>query len=146
MRKTSQILVAAVSLVVVGVAQAGPKVEVTFRNTGTADVMLQQVTSNEKSTYLASNPRPADKVPAGAFIDFDVQRVVSPDVNAAMVRYAAGRKTCAFSTIYQMRVLPGGITKPEWTKSATPSGGATCTATITRINADNSWAVEFTMK
>ncbi|MCY1184903.1 hypothetical protein D9M73_256340 [compost metagenome] len=77
---------------------------------------------------------------------FSVQRVVSPDVNAAMVRYTMGRKTCAFGTTFQMRLMPGGIKKPEWTKTATPSGGATCTANITGTSADNSWRVEFTMK
>ena len=36
---------------------------------------------------------------------------------------------------------------PQWTKTATPSGGAVCAATITTANPTTyEWAVEFTMK
>ncbi|MFV3405526.1 hypothetical protein ACNFIC_16505 [Pseudomonas sp. NY15463] len=133
-------------LLVAGAAQAGPNVNVTFKNVGTQNATLKLVTSNETSTYQIAKPPPAQTVAPGVPINFDVQRVVSPDVNAAMLRYTIGSKTCAFGTTFQMRVLPGGITQPQWTKTATPSGGATCTANITRTNADRSWAVEFTMK
>lgn len=135
-----------VSLSTVGLAHAGPPVEVTFKNMGSAKATLKIVTSNESSTYLAAKPKPAEEVPAGASNNFTVQRVISPDVNAAMVRYTLGQKTCAFGTTFQMRVLPGGIKKPEWTKTATPSGGATCTAIITATAANYSWRVEFVMK
>lgn len=139
-------LFAAATLLAAGHAEAGPNVNVTFKNVGTQTAVLKLVTSNESSTYQIASPRPVQEVSAGAVSIFDVRRVVSPDVNSAQVRYTIGRKTCAFGTIYQMRVLPGGIKQPQWTKTATPSGGATCTATVTRMNADYSWAVEFTMK
>lgn len=146
MKKTSQTLFATVSLLAAGLALAGPNVNVTFKNLATENAILKMVTSNETSTYQIAQPRPAQTVGPGALTIFDVQRVVSPDVNAAMVRYTQGRKTCAFGTTFQMRVLPGNIKQPQWTKTATPSGGATCTATITRTNSDYSWPVEFTMK
>ncbi|HEN8711821.1 hypothetical protein [Pseudomonas sp. GD03746] len=146
MKKTSQIVLATVSLLAAGLAQAGPPVEVTFKNLGVENAVFKMVTSNETSTYQIAQPRPAQTVAPGALTRFDVQRVVSPDVNGAMVRYTQGRKTCAFGTTFQMRVLPGNIKQPQWTKTATPSGGATCTATITRTNSDYSWAVEFTMR
>lgn len=146
MKKTSQVLMASVSLLIAGMVQAGPKVNVTFKNLGAEDAILKIVTSNESSTYQIASPKPDNTVPSTKTINFDVQRIVSLDVNAAMVRYTQGRKTCAFGTTFQMRLMPGGIKVPEWTKTATPSGGATCTANITRMNADNSWAVEFTMK
>lgn len=145
MKKISMIVFAAASLLV-GVVQAGPLVEVTFKNVGTLPANLKIVTSNESSTYQIANPKPDQKVDPGATTYAKVQRVVSPDVNAAMVRYTIGSKTCAFGTTFQLRALPGGITQPQWTKTATPSGGATCTANITRTNADYSWAVEFTMR
>ncbi|HDS1736427.1 hypothetical protein [Pseudomonas sp. BP8] len=140
------ILIATVSLVAAGMAQAGPPVNVTFKNMGTEKAVLKLVTSNESSTYQIANPKPLQEVPVGTSSAFTVQRIISPDVNAAMVRYTMGRKTCAFGTTFQVRVMQGGIKKPEWTKTATPSGGATCTATITTIAADNSWRAEFTMK
>lgn len=146
MKKTSQILFATVSLLAAGVAQAGPNVHVTFKNLGTQPAALKMSTSNETSTYQIANPKPLQKVDPGNAIGFDVQRVVSPDINAAMVRYTIGQKTCAFGTTFQMRTLAGGIKQPEWTKTATPSGGATCTANITSMNSDYSWNVEFTMK
>ncbi|MFJ4442446.1 hypothetical protein ACIPZ8_10180 [Pseudomonas sp. NPDC089422] len=146
MKTTTQVLIGGVSLLLVGMVQAGPNVNVTFKNLGGQDAVLKMVTSNESSTYQIATPKPANKVATKMQTTFDVQRVISPDVNAAMVRYTLGGKTCAFGTTFQMRVLTGGIKQPEWTKTATPSGGATCTANITRTNADYSWSVEFTMK
>ncbi|MGJ7547182.1 hypothetical protein [Pseudomonas alloputida] len=146
MKKTTQVLIGGVSLLFAGMVQAGPNVNVTFKNLGGQDAVLKMVTSNESSTYQIATPKPANKVATKMQTTFDVQRVVSPDVNAAMVRYTLGGKTCAFGTTFQMRVLPGGVKQPQWTKTATPSGGATCTASITRTNADYSWSVEFTMK
>jgi len=146
MKKTSQILLASGSLLLAGMVQAGPNVNVTFKNLGGENAILKMVTSNESSTYQIARPKPDSSVASNMQTIFDVQRVVSPEVNAAMVRYTQGRKTCAFGTTFQMRLMPGGIKQPEWTKTATPSGGAICTANITRKNADNSWSVEFTMK
>lgn len=139
-------IVSTVSLSVAGVAQAGPLVDVTFKNLGREQAALKIVTTNESSTYQIANPKPREKVDANTSTLFRVQRVISPDVNAAMVRYTIGGKTCAFGTTFQMRVMPGGIKQPQWTKTATPSGGATCVATITSTAADYSWKVEFTMK
>ncbi|WP_369989837.1 hypothetical protein [Pseudomonas xanthosomatis] len=137
---------AVASLLVAGLAHAGPPVEVTFKNLGSQNAELKLVTSNEISTHQIANPKPFQVVEPGAVTNAKVQRIVSPDVNGAQLRYSSGGKTCAFGTTYQMRTLPGGIKQPQWTKTATPSGGATCTATITRTSADYSWAVEFTMK
>lgn len=146
MKKTSQVLLATVSLLAAGLAQAGPPVEVTIKNLGAQQATLKLVTSNETSTYQIANPQPSRAIQASSSTVTRVQRVVSPDVNAAMVRYSIGGKTCAFGTTFQLRTLPGGIKQPQWTKTATPSGGATCTATITSTAADYSWKVEFTMR
>lgn len=146
MKKTSLSLFATASLIFAGGVQAGPPVEVTFKNLGTQPAVLKLVTSNESSTYQIANPKPDQTVEPGSATYMRVQRIISPDVNAAMVRYTIGSKACAFGTTYQLRILPGGIQKPEWTKAATPSGGAICQATIIRTAADYSWVVEFTMK
>lgn len=146
LKMTSVITLASVALLAAGSAHAGPPVLVTFKNLSSEAAALQIITSNESSTYQIADPKPEREVSGGTSIVFKVQRVISPDVNAAMVRYKIGQKVCAFGTTYQMRMMPGGIVKPEWTKSATPSGGASCTATITYIGADNSWRAEFTMK
>jgi len=74
---------------------------------------------------------------------YKVQNIISPNANTAVVRYTIGSKICVFGTTYLASL--SGV--PQWTKTATPNGGATCTANITSINAvDNSWNVEFTMK
>lgn len=146
MKKMTKGFVAALSLLAAGAAQSGPLVEVTFKNLGSQSATLKMVTSNESSTYQIADPKPLQTVLPGATSSFRVQRVISPDVNSAQVRYTIGTKTCAFGSIFQMRTLIGGGKQPQWTKTATPSGGASCTATITRMNADYSWAVEFTMK
>jgi len=146
MKKLVNGVVALAALVGAGLAQAGPVVHVTFKNLGSKPAELKLVTSNENSTFLIANPKPRAEVPPGENSQFNVQRLVSPDVNGAQVRYVIGAKTCAFSSTFLLHTLPGGINQPKWIKSATPSGGATCTATITRMNADYSWDVEFTMK
>lgn len=79
--------------------------------------------------------------------------MISPDANAATVRYTMGGKTCVFGTTFVNTVIGGGLitgslTKiPQWNKTATASGGATCNATITSQNLSTyAWSVEFTMK
>ena len=146
MKKTTQVLMGGVSLLLAGMVQAGPPVEVIIKNLGTQAATMKLVTSNETSTYQIANPQPSKTIQAGSSTSMRVQRVVSPDVNAAMIRYTIGGKTCSFGTTFQMRTLPGGIKQPEWTKTATPSGGATCKATISSTAADYSWKAEFTMK
>lgn len=146
MKKTSQVLIGSVSLLMVGMVQAGPPVDVTIKNLGAQSATMKLVTSNESSTYQIANPQPSRTIESGSSTFMRVQRIISPDVNAAMIRYTIGGKTCAFGTTFQMRTLANGIKQPEWTKTATPSGGATCTALITGTAADYSWKVEFTMK
>lgn len=146
MKYSMRTLTFGVSLLLAATAQAGPNVNVTFQNQSAVPVNLKLVTSNESTTYQLAEPKPPQQVAPQQSINFNVQRLVSPDVNAAMVRFANGSKTCAFSTTYQLRTLPGGIKQPQWNKSATPSGGANCTATITSTRADYSWDVVFTMK
>lgn len=146
MKKMSKSVAALVTVLMAGVVHSGPPVEVTFKNLGSQRAVLKLSTTNESSTFQIADPKPDQSVEPGAETFARVKRVISPDVNSAQLRYTIGSKTCAFGTIYQMRTLAGGIKKPEWTKSANPSGGATCSATITRTGADYSWAVEFTMK
>jgi len=92
MKKTSQVLLATVSLLAAGLAQAGPPVEVTIKNLGAQQATLKLVTSNETSTYQIANPQPSRTIQASSSTVMRVQRVVSPDVNAAMVRYSIGGK------------------------------------------------------
>ncbi|WKN22503.1 hypothetical protein [Azotobacter vinelandii] len=147
MRKPTLALLMATALSTAGVAYAGPKVTVTFKNQGTAAATYSTVTSNETSTYANATPKPATPVPAGANDVFTVQSLISPDTNYAVVRYKIGSKTCIFSTTYVNTLGAGGVKIPSWNKSATASGGATCTANITSTNiSTHEWAVEFTMK
>ena len=68
-------------------------------------------------------------------------------MNFAAVRYDIGTKECQFYTAFVNTLGSGGTKIPVWSKTATPSGGATCTATITSTNiATDEWAVEFDMK
>ncbi|MNI87906.1 hypothetical protein D3C73_1451470 [compost metagenome] len=58
MKKTSQIVLATVSLLAAGLAQAGPPVEVTIKNLGAQPAVMKLVTSNETSSYQIANPKP----------------------------------------------------------------------------------------
>ena len=106
---------------------------------------LQLTNANETSTYQIANPKPHDEVKPGESIRFTVQRLVSPDSNGAMLRYSQGRKSCAFSTTFVM-MMSGGIKQPKWNKTATPAGGATCTAVNSGFSSNYAWKAEFTMK
>lgn len=145
MKRFTRILCATASLLAAGQALAGPPVEVTFRNLGTETVKLQLTNANESSTYQIAVPAPDQEVRAGQSIKFTVQRLVSPDANGAMLRYADGRKSCAFSTTFVM-MMAGGIKQLKWNKTATPTGGATCTAVNSGFAANYAWKAEFTMK
>jgi hypothetical protein len=126
-----------------GQAMAGPPVSVTFKNvSGTETANYKIVGDSENTTYLNASPRPDPiVVPQGGSI-FKVQRIISPDTNSAIFRYVMGGKTCVFGTTF---IRLNGI--PKWTKTATPSGGATCTAAITYFNSSTyEWSAEFTMK
>ena len=111
------------------------------------------VTNNEVSTNTNASPKPKTTVQPQGADTYVVQNIISPDANAATVRYTIGSKTCVFGTTFVNQIsggalLPGGPTKiPKWNKTATASGGAVCTATIKSQNLSNySWTVEFTMK
>ena len=126
---------------------AGPPVTVTFKNLGTATAVYKMTTNNEISTYSFASPKPAANVPAGSITTYTVTSTLSTDINYAYVRYSIGAKTCEFKTTFLNKLVSVGNKIPQWTKTATPSGGAVCAATITTANPTTyEWAVEFTMK
>ncbi|WP_407310978.1 hypothetical protein [Pseudomonas sp. nanlin1] len=134
-------------LVMGGGVYAGPKVTVVFKNQGSESALNVRENSNENSTYLNSSPKPENEVFASCSNSYDVQSLISPNTNWAYVRYRMGRKECVFSTTYVNMMGAGGSMTPKWTKAATPSNGATCTATITKTNYnDHTWVVEFLMR
>jgi hypothetical protein len=140
-------VVAIMSLGVCGSALAGPPVAITVKNLdSTLAATYQIITSNEITTNANATPKPAVTIPALAQDTYSVQSTISPLANYASLRYKLGSKTCVFYTSYTVTYV-GGVAQPQWNKSATPSNGAICTATITSINvADYSWAVTFTIK
>lgn len=141
------ISLATLGMVATGTALAGPPVAVTFKNLGTSAATYRIVTNNEASTYSNATPKPLSTVQAANSDIYTVTSTISPDANFANVRYAIGSKQCVFSTIFLNAIKPGGGKVPQWNKTATGSGGAICTATITSINfATYAWAVTFTMK
>nr|WP_319527484.1 hypothetical protein [Pseudomonas laurentiana] len=145
--KTLLVLCSVVALFAAGSAHAGPKVMVTFKNNAIANASYIVETSNEASTNLNAAPKPAVTVNAGVADTYAVQSNISPDSNFASVRYKVGGKTCAFTTTYVNTYNSSGIKVPSWNKTSTPSGGATCTATITSTNfTSHEWSVEFAMK
>ncbi len=140
-------LLAATSIFAATAAIAGPPVTVTFKNQATAEATYTIVTSNETSTYANASPKPTTKRPAGTNDVYTVTSLISPDVNYANVRYKIGSKTCVFSTTFVNALQPGGYKIPKWNKTATASGGAICTATITSTNLTTyAWTVDFVMK
>jgi hypothetical protein len=147
MNKVMAAPAAAALMVLTGIAEAGPAVQVTVRNM-TTDAAVYVVTSNnETSTQLNASPKPKATIYARESDSFSVKSNISPDTNWATVRYRAGAKQCAFNTTFVNMIGAGGIKTPKWEKSATSANGAVCTATITRTNySDYTWAVEFVMK
>lgn len=149
-------VLSAATLFAAGAVHAGPPVTVTFKNLNTTTpASYTRVTSNENSTYVNASPKPVASVTAGVSDSYVVTYLTSPDVGGAYVRYTMGGKTCVFGTTFLNEIIPGGIFNPggtpnkvpKWTKTATPSGGAVCTATITSQNLTTyAWSVEFTMK
>lgn len=137
----------ALALVVVsGVVQAGPPVDVTFKNHSDVTVVYQAVGANGTSTQINAQPRPSGEVPAGAISRYTVQSNISPDANYAVVSYRAGSKVCKFTTTY-LKGFQNGVRVPKWNKSATAEGGARCEVKITTVNyATHAWAVEFAMR
>lgn len=149
-RKSLLALLTAAALSTAGVAYAGPPVAVTFKHVGAAGApaaVYTIITANETSTYANASPKPATNVDQGASNTYSVQSLISPDVNFANVRYKMGSKECVFTTTYVNQLVSGGVKVPVWNKTATPSGGAVCTANITSTNiSTHAWSVEFTMR
>ncbi|MCI4238432.1 hypothetical protein [Dickeya dianthicola] len=144
---------AAVMMSAAGAAYAGPAVSITFKNLGGEIATYKPITNNEISTNAIASPKPDNAVSPQSSDNYAVQNMISPDANAAVVRYTMGRKTCVFSTTFINTIIPGGaftgkiLKAPKWTKNAEASGGAVCNATITSQNLSTyAWSVEFTMK
>lgn len=135
-------------LAAAGVASAGPTVAVTFKNLSTTTVAKNVIiTTNEVATNANASPKPVLTVNPLSSDTYGVTSTISPDVNYAALRYTMGTKTCVFYTAFVNTLGSGGVKIPTWSKSATPSGGAICAATITSVNiATNEWAAQFTMK
>lgn len=141
-------LLAATSIFAATAAIAGPPVTVTFKNNNTTtDATYKIVTTNESSTYANASPKPATTVSKLGSNSYAVTSLISPDVNYANVRYKIGTKECVFGTTFVNALQPGGYKIPKWNKTATGSGGAICTATITSTNLTTyAWTVDFVMK
>ncbi|WP_166360699.1 hypothetical protein [Pseudomonas akapageensis] len=144
----SQLITLAITAVTAaGSAQAGPSVSVTFKNFGAADALYKPVTKNELSTQLNAKSKPHASVKSGGVDSYTVQSNISPDANYASLRYTIGGKTCIFHTTFVAAPGALGSKVPKWKNTATPSGGATCTAKTTARNATTyDWSVEYTMK
>lgn len=148
--KTTKIFLSSLALAAMtaaATAQAGPPVTVTFKNLGTEAAEYTVVTSNETSTQRNARSPISQKVEAGGSNTYTVQSTISPDTSYANVRYVMGGKACVFSTTFSKLPAAGGVRVPKWTRTATPSGGAVCTATsrVTDLSR-HAWAAEFTMK
>ncbi|HEX8595611.1 MAG TPA: hypothetical protein VF682_20410 [Pseudomonas sp.] len=134
------------ALVLTGYAQAGPEVQVTFKNNGSEPAVYRAVGGNGTSTRMNAYPKPADSVAAGALDGYRVKSNLSPDANYAVVQYQAGGKICKFNTTY-VKTMERGVRMPKWNKSAVAEGGARCDVRITSVNySTHAWAVEFTMR
>lgn len=148
--KTTKILLPSLALAAMtaaATAQAGPPVTVTFKNLGTEAAIYTVVTSNEMSTQRNARSPINPTIKPGDTSVYVVQTNLSPDTGFASVRYVMGGKACVFSTTFSKFPAAGGVRVPKWTRTATPSGGAVCTATARVTNLSNhAWAAEFTMK
>lgn len=145
--RTLLTFLALVVMTAAATAQAGPPVTVTFKNLGTETAEYKVVTSNEMSTQRNARSPISPTVHAGRSNAYTVQSNISPDTSYAIVRYVMGAKACVFSTTFSKLTAAGGVRVPKWTRTATPSGGAVCTATSRVTNlSSHAWAAEFTMK
>ncbi|MEQ7919675.1 hypothetical protein ABQX22_10820 [Xanthomonas sp. WHRI 1810A] len=132
------------ALITVGVAQAGPEVQVVFKNNGASDA-IYDVTGSSAYSYSEAQPKPKGEVKAGESDNYKVTGSLSPDVTTVVFQYKSGGKVCKFKTSYLK--LPGRGVAPKWNKSADASGGARCDVRVTSTNpATHAWAVEFTMR
>ncbi|RRV09288.1 hypothetical protein EGJ27_05815 [Pseudomonas sp. v388] len=145
--KTLAPFLALAIMITAATAQAGPPVTVTFKNLGTEAAVYTVVTSNETSTQRNARSPINPTIKPGDTSVYVVQSGLSPDAGYASVRYVMGSKACVFSTTFSKLPAAGGVRVPKWTRTATPSGGAICTATsrVTDLSS-HAWAAEFTMK
>jgi hypothetical protein len=126
----------------VTVAQAGPKVGVTFKNLGSDEASYHAVGPNGALTHSSAEPKPDFKVGAGEANFYKVRGPLSPDITTVDVEYRIDSKVCKFRTAYVKATRV-----PQWSKSAVEQYGARCDARITSVNhATHEWAVEFTMR
>ncbi|WP_426142328.1 hypothetical protein [Pseudomonas sp. DWP3-1-2] len=144
-KKLLKVAIATALLTGAGIAQAGPEVTITFKNTGNMEAVYDVVGSSAFS-YAEANPKPDPGVKSGELDVYRVKGSQSPDVTSVVFQYTMGPKICKFKTSYLN--LPGRSGKaPKWNKSAQASGGARCDVNITSANmATHDWAVEFTMR
>ncbi|RMS10851.1 hypothetical protein ALP72_03284 [Pseudomonas coronafaciens pv. coronafaciens] len=128
-------------------AHAGPPVTVVFKNLGTEVAEYKSVTRNEMSAKQNARSPIESNVRPGGLDTYSIQSKISPDTNYASVRYVMGSKACAFSTTFIKAQGAGGVKLPKWNRTATPEGGAICTATsrVTSLST-YAWTAEFTMK
>lgn len=134
------------ALTLSAVAQAGPPVQVTFKNMGSEAATYSPSGRNEMGTHTNASPAPRTIVPGGERDGYNVVSRISPDSNYATVRYRIGRKECQFTTTFTNVPSRGGVKVPRWKESAVASGGAVCNAR--RLSTDYSnyaWSVEFSM-
>lgn len=132
------------ALSTVGVAQAGPEVQVTFKNNSSSEAVYDTLGSSAYS-YGEASPKPAATVAGGESNIYKVRGGLSADVTSVVFQYRVGAKTCKFKTSYLK--LPGRGVPPRWNKSSESGGGARCDARITATNVStHAWAVEFTMR
>lgn len=128
-------------------AQAGPPVQVTFKNMSTAEAVYSPTGRNEMGTHTNASPTPDVIVKGGDVSRYNVLSRISPDSNYATVRYRMGRKECQFTTTFINASMRGGVKVPKWKESAVASGGAICTAKRLATDYSNyGWSVEFSMK
>jgi hypothetical protein len=122
-------------------AALAANVTVRFENQHASQAAAYSITNTVQAvTNANANPEPQNTVPAGGTDIYTVGPVVS-SVTTAEVLYKIGSKQCVFHTDFTFSGTP------KWNKSATSSGGAICTATITYVNATTyDWNVTFTMK
>lgn len=129
-----------------GVVQAGPPVDVTFKNNAAESAFYHAEGRNGMSTQMNARPTPLAEIKAGEFARYRVQSNISSDTNYAVVVYRMGSKVCKFSTTY-FKNFQSGVRVPKWTKNAIAEGGARCDVKITSVNfSTNAWAVEFSMR
>ncbi len=143
-KKCTVSVMAVCVLMAAGLVQAGPEVQITFKNNGGSEAVYDPLGSSAYS-YGEANPKPAATVRSGESSVSKVRGSLSSDVTSVIFQYKIGSKTCKFKTSYLK--LPGLGAVPKWNKSADASGGARCGIRITSTNvATHAWAVEFTMR